>query len=207
MPADLADRVMQLVRRRGRRRAATRTSLALAAAIGIGLIAKELLGPRGGSRIETPPAVVRTDNDDGRARLARLTHEADSAAIVAGRTLELLRQTQRVSKLQAELVQPGVLTEVDIRFEQAALAAAQGAEQELRIMNRMDEAERKYEQLIEMYPQTAPAEIARRRLAEMRGESRTPQHLGREYRYEEASLVDDCMRCDPGLYRCLQRPA
>jgi len=206
MPTDLADRVMQLARRRGRRRAAASSALALAATIAIGLIAKELLGPRG-SQIETPPAVIRADNDGDRAKLARLTHEADSAAAVAGRTLELLQHTQRLSKLQAVLAQPGVMTEVDSRFEQAALAAAQGAEQELRIMNRTDEAERKYEQLIEMYPQTAPAEIARRRLAEMRRESRTLQHLKKEYRYEEASLDDGCIRCDLGLDKYLQRPA
>jgi hypothetical protein len=194
MPADLAGRVLRLARRRGRRRVAA-GALAAAAAIVAGAVLWRTPAPQGEPRRtaaspENEPPLPAREVVALRARLAMLDAQGDSASAVASRVTTLLRQGQRLDQLRREASRPGIGVEIDRRMEEAALAAIRGAEQEYRLLNRPQEAAADYERIIRTYPDTAPAQIASQRLAEIRRHKDSSHNLQKEYTHEEACADD-----------------
>lgn len=161
LPADLAGRVIRQARRR--RAAKLGGALALALATAAGAVALR--------QAPTPPArIVDTrwaapaidDVDHTEARIE--TH-----LVVVEHLLAREQQRRRLALAKAIIARPDPLARLDRQVEETALIIVTRADRKLRQGDLKDSAARDYRRVIELFPRTRWATVARERLAAIEG--------------------------------------
>lgn len=169
-PADLAARVR---RKAAHRRAMRLTGGAVAAAIALAFAgvflfraAPQRTGPH---RPSTPLDAVPVASGDSREELARLRAELDQLRADVDATLAMVKavKAQQQEMRVAEMAQamPDPQEQIRRELDQAAFTLVYQADRMYRELGLKQSAIRDYRQVIELYPATPSAQVARERLA------------------------------------------
>jgi len=118
----------------------------------------------------TPPA------PEQRQQIASLEEQVERLQAQTDATLRLVqgvlaeqRQQQRLAALEAELASiPDPLAELEKQTDKTAFVLVYQADRLYRELNQTDSAVEAYEQVIRLFPQNQWAEVARKRLAEIK---------------------------------------
>lgn len=171
VPEDLARRVPELAVRRRRVRFGLSAAAALALAVGATSLLWEPAGlpePRNG--FEAPVVLKpgdRPDVADLRAEIERLGREADWRLAVARRTQEILEQMRRAEALRQQEPVPDPVAAARREVDRAAYVLVRQADRMCREMDLCDSAVVKYRRVVELFPDTPWATVARQRLGEI----------------------------------------
>jgi hypothetical protein len=174
-PPRIGDHLAARVRGRvlRRRRVAFRLSAAAAIVLAAGVTvlmsySPTRRGPLAGAGIARSEPVA-TPHGDVRAELARLDREAEIRIAVARRTAEIL--TQRRLAESRTLQQPAIadpVADAQREVEQAAYTLVSQADRMCRDMNLCATAVVNYQRVVELFPETPWATVARQRLEEIK---------------------------------------
>ena len=171
-PGDLAHRVRQRAARRQRMRFGLSAAAAVVLAAGITALWTQAPSP---SWPGQAPQIVtqepqRLDVEATRREIERLRREADTRLAVAQRTHDLLRQYERAraARQQAPVANP--IVDARREVEKAACILVYQANRMCREMDLCDSAVVKYQRVVELFPETAAAAMARERLDEIKHE-------------------------------------
>ena len=164
LPADLADRVI----RQDRRRRAAKLGGALVvllAATGVAAVLFQAPGaPAAPVRLtEAPPAApVPAEIDSEEAQV-------ESRLVVVEHLLAREQQRRRLARAQAIIARPDPLERLDRQLEQTAFVIVAQADRKVRQWNLTSSAARDYRRVIELFPRTRWATVARARLIAIEG--------------------------------------
>ena len=171
LPADFAARVRRLDVRRRRVRVGVGAAAAVLMAVGLtSLWSWPAVGPVG-VPAETPQVVVvplpPTEFAEISAELRRLRAEVELRTTVArqmDQRLELVRRTDEVEQVPAP---PDAVAAVREQMDQAAFVLVQNADRMCRDLDLCKSAEAKYRRVLELFPGSPWATVARQRLNEL----------------------------------------
>ena len=161
LPADLADRVIRQARRR---RAAKLGGALVVLLAATGVAAVLFQAPGAPVRLtEAPPAApVPAEIDSTEAQVK-------SRLVVIEHLLAREKQRRRLARAQAIIARPDPLERLDRQLEQTALVIVAQADRKVRQWNLKGSAARDYRRVIELFPQTRWAAVARERLTAIEG--------------------------------------
>ena len=168
-PADLADRVRRLGLRR--RRVWITSSAVAAALIALSVGATLwMIGLQGKSALPGPEAIVdatdaQTEIDRLEAELEELHAETEVAlARVEERLARYQQQAQR-ARIERLRAQPGPIQQVQQDLDRTAFIMVYQADRAHRELGQAESAVESYRQVLELFPQTPWADVARQRLS------------------------------------------
>jgi tetratricopeptide (TPR) repeat protein len=102
-------------------------------------------------------------------QVERLQARTDATLRLVQGVLAEQRQQQRLAALEAELASiPDPLAEIERQTDKTAFVLVYQADRLYRELNQTDSAVEAYEQVIRLFPQNQWAEVARKRLAEIK---------------------------------------
>ena len=169
-PGDLAQRVRVLAARRQR----VRVGFSAAAAAIVLVVGMTLLWPQGSAPpqpVNEPPVVQVEQSQPDIARLKaeieRLHREADTRLAVVQRTQEILEEMRRFEELKRQPPWPDAVANVRREVDQAAYTLVSQADRMCRELDLCDSAAVKYRRVVELFPETRWAVVARQRLSEL----------------------------------------
>jgi len=169
LPADLARRVRRLAARRRQVRFGLGVAAAIVLAVGMMSLwsqAPTPSRPGGDSRSVQRPEPL--DVASIRAEIEALRREADVRLAVAQRTQEILEQMRRaeaVTKRPQALPDP--VADARRQLDKAAYTLVFQADRMCRELDLCDSAAIKYQRVVELFPDTPWAVVARQRLSEI----------------------------------------
>lgn len=164
---DLAARVLGLHQRRARTAERVRNVAAVLVVIVGASVMIDTLGRLERWPKATSVAVTTQPATDWEAEWARLRDEADSCAAVARRMADIQQQQKRMAELQARLRRPDPRQVVRREVDLTATVLVQQADHMYRDLGLPRPAAENYRQVVRLFPDTAPAAVARQRLKEM----------------------------------------
>jgi hypothetical protein len=158
------------VRRLAARQRRVRFGFSAAAAIvlAVGMTSLWLQAPTP-SGLGGASRIVQGDVESIRAEIEALRREADVRLAVAQRTQEILEQMRRaeaLSKPAAPLPDP--VADARRELEKAAYTLVSQADRMCRELDLCDSAAIKYQRVVELFPETPWAAVARERLSEIK---------------------------------------
>jgi hypothetical protein len=160
---DLPDLIPGLARRRRANRIAALTAAAIVAmAASLWFAWAFRPGPQAVRVVHTP---IQQSADLLRAEAARLAREAQIHQSIADRLLLAERHWLRMSQLRQTLAAPDPLEETQRQRDAAALFILRQAERLWADESRRPEAQRRYRNAIELFPESPWAAVAAQRLA------------------------------------------
>jgi hypothetical protein len=170
LPAGLARRVRRLAVRRRRVRFGFSAAAAIALSVGMTALwfqAPTPSGLSGGSRIVQRPEPA--DVESIRAEIEGLRREADVRLAVAQRTQEILEQMRRAEALTKHAVPlPDPVADARRELDKAAYTLVSQADRMCRELDLCDSAAIKYQRVVELFPETPWATVARQRLEQIK---------------------------------------
>ena len=183
LPADLAGRVLRQARRRRVAQVSGLVVLALAAG---GFATAYRHGPMvpvppeppevvaDVPRVDVGPvvaidAVAPSEADRARVVSAATETEISSHLAIAEHLLAREKQRRSVARAEALRARPGPRERLGREFEQTALVMVTQADRKLRKWDLKDSAASDYRSVIELFPQTSWAAVARERLTAIEG--------------------------------------
>lgn len=170
MSTDLARRVRRLAERRRRLSFGLNAAAALVLAVGMTLLwSSPRIPPRPVPGVHlVGQQQEQLEAERMQAEITRLRREAASRLAVARRTRELMARSGRArgSKLAAEVPDP--MANVRREVERTAYLLVWQADRMCRQQNLCDLAVGKYRRVVELFPDTPWATVARQRLDEIR---------------------------------------
>jgi hypothetical protein len=167
---DLARRVRALAARR--RRVSFGLSVAAAVALAAGMTFLVSRAPTSSER-GAGPGIVQSgqappDLAEIRAEIERLGREAEMRLAVARRTRELLEQTERSRALKRQHDYPDPVARARREVDRAAFVLVSQADRMCRDLDLCDSAAVKYQRVVDLFPETPWATVARQRLDEIK---------------------------------------
>jgi hypothetical protein len=172
LPADLALRVRTLALRRQRMRFGL--SMAAAIVLAVGMASLWSQAPPAPSGLGGPAEIVQTrpeppDVASIRAEIEQLRREADLRLAVAQRTQEILEQMRRAEALtKPQQALPDPVVDARRELEKAAYTLVYQADRMCRELDLCESAAIKYQRVVELFPETPWAVVARQRLSEIK---------------------------------------
>lgn len=170
MPGDLARRVRILAARRRR----VRVGISAAAAGIVLVVGMTLLWPQDPTLPqpvnESPVAQVEQSQPDIaqiKAEIERLHREANTRLAVVQRTQEILEEMKRLDELKKQTRMPDAIANARREVDQAAYTLVSVADRMCRELDLCDSAAVKYRRVVELFPETPWAVVARQRLSEL----------------------------------------
>jgi len=156
------------------RRQRVRVGFSAAAAAIVLVVGMTLLWPRG-SALPQPvnePAVVQVEQSQPdiaqiKAEIERLHREADTRLAVVLRTQEILEEMRRFDELKRQPPLPDAVANARREVDQAAYTLVSQADRMCRELDLCDSAAVKYRRVVELFPETRWAVVARQRLSEL----------------------------------------
>lgn len=169
MPGDLAQRVRRLAGRRRRVQVSINAAAAILLAVGITLLWSQASTPL---RPTTEPQVVeaRPAQPDAaalRAEIDRLGREADIRLAVVRRTQEILEEMRRFDELETSPPVPDAVAGVRREVDQAAYVLVRQADRMCHEFDLCDSAAVKYRRVVDLFPDSCWAAVARQRLSDL----------------------------------------
>ena len=171
-PADLASCV---VRRDQARRRRLQFAQNVAAVLVMAVTLSVMLKTFDRLRTAAHPGPTTRALAEGRDRAAESGHEwadADMRLALARRVAEIQRRDERMAVLQAELRRPDPRQVVRQEVDLTATVLVQQADHLYRDLGLKDSAAEDYRQVVRLFPDTAPAAVARERLKQIDSESK-----------------------------------
>ena len=167
VPDDLAGRV----RRKARRRRLAAISAGVGVAVLLATVAVALWPGRPQTSRPTAQAPKAASHEEVtrlRAKIAGLRAEADSRAAVVNQMLARLRQQDdHLEDLQRQLDRPDPLAEVRRQIDRTAYIMVYQADHSRGELGFVDSPEQTYRRVIELFPDSRWADVARKRITEM----------------------------------------
>ena len=170
MPGDLARRVRVLAARRQR----VRVGISAAAAAIVLVVGMTLLWPQGATLPppgSEPPVAqaeqLQPDIAQIKTEIERLRREADTRLAVVQRTQEILEEMKRLEELKKHPPLPDAVANARREVDQAAYTLVSVADRMCRELDLCDSAAVKYRRVVELFPDTRWAVVARQRLSEL----------------------------------------
>ncbi|MFQ5807931.1 MAG: hypothetical protein ACE5I3_15915 [Phycisphaerae bacterium] len=170
MPADLAQRVRILAGRRRRVRFGVSVAAAIVLAVGMTSLWSQTPAPSrpgGDSQMVRGPQEP-PDVESIRAEIEQLRREAEMRLAVARRTQEILTQMRRAEEFTKQEVVPDPIARARREVEKAAYTLVYQADRMCRELDLCDSAAVKYQRVVELFPDTRWAAVARQRLDEIK---------------------------------------
>lgn len=168
MQGDLAGRARALARRRRTARMIVRAAAVAATAVGLGILAMQFrTGGPGRRVVEETPTSSAAEIAELRAEIARLNAEAESRMAVVRRMLAAEANYKLLAELRRELAKPTAAERMRRQIDRAAFVMVYQADH---LMDPEDDREAvaaTYRRVVELFGQTAWADVARRRLQEL----------------------------------------
>jgi hypothetical protein len=169
MPADLARCVRRLAARRRRMDVGWGAAAAILLAVWITLLWSQTPVP---SQSPHEPRVADTQepqptSDQIQAEIARLRREADTRLVVVRRTEEILKEMRRFDELKRQPAWPDAIANARREVDQAAYVLVSQADRMCRELDLCESAAVKYRRVVELFPETRWATVARQRLNEL----------------------------------------
>ena len=174
LPTDLASRVRGLA---GRRRQHVRVMLRVAAVLVL-VTGGTLMWPKldhdisTGTNAAEPAAVVKPTNSPDQARLRTeltlLESEAQMRVELVRRTRELIIQREISQESNARTNFPDAVANVRREVDRAAFTLVSQADRICREQHLCASAARKYKRVVELFPNSCWATVARQRLSELK---------------------------------------
>lgn len=166
LPVDLAQRVQRLAVRRRRMRFGLSAAAALVLAAGTTALWTQAPSP---SRSDRAPQTVRhepqpLDVEATRLEIERLRREADTRLAVVQRTQGILEQYRRTAASRKQTPAADPIADARREVEKAACVLVYQADRMCREMSLCDSAVVKYQRVVELFPDTVGAAVARERL-------------------------------------------
>jgi len=157
-----------VIRRRARVRRLVSTTSRVAAAVLIFAVALWGLSDR-----STRPTAQQRQIASLQVQVKLLQARADTALKLIEEVLDEERKQDRLAELEAELASiPEPLDEIKKQVDRAAFTLVYEADRMYGELSKRHSAVRAYKRVIELYPQTQSAEIARQRLSEIEDKER-----------------------------------
>jgi tetratricopeptide (TPR) repeat protein len=123
----------------------------------------------------------------------QLNATVDATLKLVQEVLEAERQRQRLNELQAQLASiPDPLEEVQEQIDKTAFFLVYQADRMHRETGQRASAIQAYNRVIELFPQSHWAEIARKRLAEMRNQKRNKTDLKGDLLWKPQNVLPSC---------------
>lgn len=172
-PADLADRVRRLARRRHRTRVVVRAAVAAVVVAGLGLAVHSAAVRNEPSELTTAQQPTPPDpasNEEVarlRSEIAQLRQEANALAEQIRGMTAIQEQRQRLDQLEQAVARLESGEEVRGEMERAAFTIVYQADRMYRELGLRDSAVEAYREAVKLFPDTPSAEIARTRLIEI----------------------------------------
>ena len=161
-PSDLVDRVI----RRARRRRMASAGIGVAAVVAAISVATTLFLPEPAEQpAGAGPGPIAQLQDDANYALA----EAKMHELVVENLLARQRQRRGLARSKAMQARPDPVEQMDSHVEQAAFVIVTQADRKARQWNLTDSAASDYRRVIELFPRTRWADVARQRLAGIEG--------------------------------------
>ena len=166
-PAPISANLTAAVRRRARQRHFANLAVPIATAA-ILLIAFGIWHLTTTTETEQSPEKIASLE----AQIQLLQARTDAAVNLIREVLENERKQRRLDELQARLANiPDPLEEIQNQVEKTAFILVYQADRMHRELNQKDPAIETYNRVIELFPQTRSAEVARQKLAEIQNNS------------------------------------
>ena len=171
----LADLVGHVVRRHQGRRRRLQLAQSAAAILVMAVTLSVMLKTFDRMRTAAQSGAATRALVEGRDRAAESGHEwadADVRLALARRVAEIQRRDERMAVLQAELRRPDPRQVVRQEVDLAATVLVQQADHLYRDLGLKKPAAENYRQVVRLFPDTAPAAVARERLKQLDSESK-----------------------------------
>ena len=169
MPGDLAQRVRTLAVRRRRVRVSINAAAAIVLAVGMTLLWSQASTPLRSANeplvVETEPA--RPGVEEIRAEIERLHREADMRLAVVRRTQEILEEMRRFEELKKHPPLPDAVANARREVDKAAYVLVSQADRMCRKLDLCDSAAVKYRRVVDLFPDSRWATVARQRLSDL----------------------------------------
>jgi len=171
-PPGVADGLAERVRRAARRRLVVGGACAAAAAIAVFVgIAALVATFAGNDTPENKPVAQRGMSEQEIARLRveieQLRAEADMRMTLIKEMLAAEKRQKRLAAIQRELAKPDPLEQIQLQLEKAACITVYQADRKYNQLDLPESAIRDYRRVIELFPKTHWAEVARNRLSKI----------------------------------------
>ncbi len=169
MPGDLVERVRRLAVGRRRVRVGINAAAAILLAVGITLLWSQASTPL---RPASEPQVVdsgppQPDVEAIKAEIERLHREADIRLAVVRRTQEILEEMRRFEELKKQPALPDAVANARREVDKAAYVLVSQADRMCRKLDLCDSAAVKYRRVVDLFPDSRWATVARQRLSEL----------------------------------------
>ena len=169
MPGDQAQRLRTLAVRRRRVRVSINAAAAIVLAVGITVLWSQTSTlPKA---VNEPPVVdaepPQPDIAEIKAEIERLRRDADMRLALVHRTQEILEEMKRFEELKKQPPLPDAVANTRREVDKAAYTLVYQADRMCRELDLCDSAVVKYQRVVDLFPDSRWATVARQRLSEL----------------------------------------
>jgi len=169
MPGDLAQRVRTLAARRRRVQVGFSAAAAIVLAVGMTLLwLQASTAPQLANELQVADAEPpQPDFAEIKAELERLRRQAETRLAVIHRTQEILEEMKRFEELKKQPPLPDAVANARREVDKAAYVLVSRADRMCRELDLCDSAAVKYRRVVDLFPDSRWATVARQRLSEL----------------------------------------